>query len=224
MRVKIIAAGRRGAASIRSAESEHRGVIEEYSRLAAEYDVRWASYIGSSVDECLGHVALTEGVRLLDVGCGTGALLSRVHDERSGVSPTGVEPVPAMLALARQKLGAGAAFCRSWAEALPFREGAFDAVVSCNAFHYVSLPETALQEMLRVLRPGGQLVVTDWCADHFPTRVVGWYLRAAGRALHRVYRERELAALVMDAGFRDARATRKQVGRLWGLVTVTAVK
>ena len=58
--------------------------------------------------------------------------------------------------------------CEGWAEQLPFAAGQFDAVVSCNMFHYIRRPAEALREMRRVLRPGGRLIVTDWCDDFSP--------------------------------------------------------
>jgi len=161
---------------------------------------------------------------LLDVGCGTGALLAVAKEVIPETQLTGLDPVDAVLQIARAKLGAEARLCRGWAEGLPFRSGRFPAVVCCNAFHYFSGPRRTLDEIYRVLEPGGRLVLTDWCADYLSTRILGWCLRATGKPLHRVYSRPALGRLLTAAGFRDIQTKRYRIDWLWGLMTVTARK
>ncbi|MGE3510331.1 MAG: class I SAM-dependent methyltransferase [Vicinamibacterales bacterium] len=114
------------------------------------------AYWGPRVAAAAG---IQTGHRVLDVGCGTGVLACAAA-ERTGSDGVvvGLDPSPQMLAVARRKP------CRvEWregrAEALPFTDGSFDAVVSQAAITFFDPPETALAEMLRVLRPGGRLAV-----------------------------------------------------------------
>lgn len=91
--------------------------------------------------------------RVLDLGAGTGKLTRALHG--AGHDVTAADPDPAMLeALSRALPGVPARVGR--AEALPFEDGAFDAVVMGQAWHWVD-PARAVPEIARVLRPGGVL-------------------------------------------------------------------
>jgi len=57
------------------------------------------------------------------------------------------------------------------AERLPFLDEAFDVVVSTSTFHYLRRPGKALREIARVLKPGGEIVITDWCHDYLACHV-----------------------------------------------------
>ena len=199
-------------------------VHREYARLAARYDSRWAAYVGASVGETLKRLDLGSGGALLDIGCGTGALLGAVAAASPGVTLAGADPSPEMLAVARERLGAAAALECAPAERLPFADGAFDIVVSTSALHFVRRPGAALGEAGRVLAPGGRIVVTDWCRD-FPTiRLLDLYLRAFNRAHWRTYTVAECRRLLADAGFEGVAIERYKISPLWGLMTATARK
>jgi ubiquinone/menaquinone biosynthesis C-methylase UbiE len=189
-------------------------IIEEYGRLASDYDARWSFYVEATTRETLARLTLRPGERLLDVGCGTGALLHRLS-RSPGVQLTGVDPVPEMLAVARRRLRTG------WAEQLPFDRGQFDVVVSCNAFHYFRDPVAALCEIGWVLAPGGRLVLTDWCDDYLACRVCDLYLRLVNRAHVKVYRRQECLRLLQEAGYRDVAVERYKINWLWDLMTAT---
>jgi SAM-dependent methyltransferase len=132
--------------------------------------------------------------------------------------------VPAMLAVARRGLPAAVRLAAGWAERLPFASGQFDAVVSCNVFHYIRQPMKALLEMNRVLRQGGQLVITDWCDDYLACRVCDLYLRRFSRAHFKIYRQQECMRLLREAGLRDIEIERYRISWLWGLMTARVRK
>jgi ubiquinone/menaquinone biosynthesis C-methylase UbiE len=99
------------------------------------------------------------GDRVLDVACGTGALALAVA-ERVGSegSVVGLDANPEMLAVARRK-PTRIEWIEGRAEALPLPDRSFDAVVSQFSFMFFEDWVAALGEMMRVLRPGGRLVV-----------------------------------------------------------------
>ena len=110
-----------------------------------------------------------------------------------------------------------------YADALPWSAGSFDVVVSCNMFHYISHPVVALKEMGRVLRPGGTLVMTDWCDDYLACRLCNLYLRLTNRAFYKTYRQKECLELFHAAGYREVRIERYKISWLWGLMTAVVV-
>jgi ubiquinone/menaquinone biosynthesis C-methylase UbiE len=98
----------------------------------------------------------------LDAGCGTGFLCFELATR--GHRVTGVDFAPAMLAEARRKAAertASIRFDEADAEQLPFASGSFDLVISRHVLWTLPHPEAAIDEWIRVLRPGGRLAVID---------------------------------------------------------------
>jgi ubiquinone/menaquinone biosynthesis C-methylase UbiE len=198
-------------------------IAEEYSAAAAEYDRRWRFYIDATARETIARLRLRGNESILDVGCGTGELLRRVRDAHPAMPLAGIDPVAEMLAIAKAKLGPEVDLRQGWADALPWADASFDAVLSCNVFHYVKHPLPALREMKRVLKPGGTIVITDWCDDYLACRLCSLYLRLTGAAFHKIYSGRECTALFADVGY-TTRIERYKISWLWGLMTVVARK
>lgn len=99
------------------------------------------------------------GMRVLDAGCGSGPLAAALLDRGALVS--GFDLSPAMVALARERLGEEADLqVADLGEPLPYDDATFDVVVCSLALHYVKDWAPPLQELRRVLRPGGRLVVS----------------------------------------------------------------
>ena len=102
------------------------------------------------------------GLRVLDVGCGTGADLKLY--QRGGCTVSGVDLSAAMLKAARKSLGAGADLRSGDAARLPFPDSTFDLVLSTYTLHTIARARRAavLQELARVVKPGGKLLLTDF--------------------------------------------------------------
>jgi SAM-dependent methyltransferase len=124
------------------------------------------------------------GLRVLDLGCGEGRF-SRMLAAR-GASPVGLDLVRTMLAAARERSGGAQHLVRATGDVLPFRDDAFDLVVSYLTLVDITDFRTAIRESARVLRPGGRLLVANLS---FVTASEGWARDEQGRRLyHRVDR------------------------------------
>jgi ubiquinone/menaquinone biosynthesis C-methylase UbiE len=102
------------------------------------------------------------GMRVLDVGCGTGALLEGYLD--GGCEGHGVDLSPAMLGRARIRLGDRAKLRLGDAADLPYPDGSFDLVVAATLLHELgeTVRQAALREMARVLANDGRVLVIDF--------------------------------------------------------------
>jgi SAM-dependent methyltransferase len=142
-----------------------------------------------------------QGTHVLDLACGTGVAAQAVAD--AGARVTGLDFSPAMLASARS-LHPNIEFQAGDAEALPFADTSFDAVISNFGIHHVEHPERAIAEASRVLKPGGTFAFTVWAAvqDNTAWRIVFDAVKARGRL-----------DVSMPAG-NDAQATRENFSRL----------
>ena len=144
--------------------------------------------------------------RTLEVALGTGLNLPLY---RSGVELTGIEWSASMLAVAQRRaatLGIAADLRQDDARALPFDDGSFDTVVMTFSMCAVPDADRALEEMVRVLRPGGLLLLADHVeSSAWPLRllqrlvdVVSVPLRGE-RYCHRPLRRVEALGLVVEA-------------------------
>lgn len=94
------------------------------------------------------------GERVLEIGCGTGCDL--LQFAKNGAVATGVDITPRHLDLARQRVGDRATVVRGDGRSLPFPDASFDYVYSHGVLHHSDQPRQVVQEIFRVLRPGGR--------------------------------------------------------------------
>lgn len=113
-----------------------------------------------AVQRALAIASLSPGARLLDVGCGTGRWVRRYRE--MGFSPVGVDATIGMLRIARSHgttcpLAAGLAF------KLPFLNDVFDCISDITVVQHIPYPlqPQALREMIRILKPGGRLILFE---------------------------------------------------------------
>lgn len=178
------------------------------------------------------HDALLRGLRataprrILDVGCGTGLLTTRILREMPRVRLVGCDFSDGMLrhAAARTR---EVAWTRGDAQRLPLRDASFDAVVSTEAFHWFPDQGRALSEFHRVLAPGGRLYVA---LINPPIPALGEILRAGSRLVGEPFywpTRARMRRMVEEAGFTveaQRPVLRIPAGLLLPPVLTTAVK
>ena len=143
-------------------------VAAHWNRRAPGFDADFGHSIRTPAeraawDRILDLVAPARGpLDALDVGCGTGFLTFELAAR--GHRVTGIDFAPAMIAEARRKAaerGAAVRLEEGDAERLQFARGSFDLLMSRHVLWTLPHPEAAIDEWMRVLRPGGRLVVVD---------------------------------------------------------------
>jgi SAM-dependent methyltransferase len=138
--------------------------FDEYERRtwagrAAAFAGSFARLCAYPVPQLLDAAAIREGIRVLDVGTGTGTVAAAAYER--GAKVTAVDAEPSMVELAGQAVPSAEVLTAVLPE-LPFKDGVFDAVVGNFVLNHVGRPKDALAELRRVVRPGGRIALTIW--------------------------------------------------------------
>jgi len=129
---------------------------ESYDRFMGRYSTLLAPQFAELADVAVGQ-------RVLDVGCGPGALTTELVRLVGSDAVTAVDPSESFVEAARER-HPGVTVERAAAEQLPFRDDAFDAALAQLVVHFMTDPVGGLREMTRVTRPGGLVAACVW--DH----------------------------------------------------------
>jgi SAM-dependent methyltransferase len=167
----------------------------EYALMDAVEDRMWW-YRAMHGHALRALASLPETARILDAGCGTGGFLAKLRAAHAQAELFGLEYAEGAAARAAAKAGAHVA--AGTVNALPFPDGAFDAVVSLDVICHGGVEEAAaLAEFRRVLRPGGLLVL------NLPAHE--WLRSAHDLRVHtaRRYDRARATALLAEAGFEE---------------------
>jgi len=166
----------------RKSDPTDRRHIERFDRWSPTYEKSWTwkRFFDPVHQTMMEEVGDVEGLRVLDVACGTGDMLRRLR--RAGASElAGIDLSKGMLEVARS-LSADAdniQYASCSAESMPFEDRHFDIVMSVIAFHHFPDGGAALREMRRVLTDGGRVFICDMCGEGLAGRL----MLAHGRAI-----------------------------------------
>lgn len=136
-----------------------------FQTLAQKYDSWFQTphgrYVWQTEREMILSLALVKpGDHIADIGCGTGIYTAELL--AAGASVTALDISPEMLEINKQRnaaYGEQAAFLQGDAAKLPLADNSFDAVISVTAMEFFEEPGPCLKEMLRIVKPGGYMVV-----------------------------------------------------------------
>lgn len=157
-------------------KSTHRAHdVERFDRWGSTYERSWMQQrLFDPVHSAVLRQADSrfKPARVLDIGCGSGRLLRKVHDYWPEAQLSGVDPAQGMLEVARQ-LTPEARFFLGSGEALPLEDGSIDLALSTISFHHWQDQAAGVREVARVLRSGGFFLLADftlpiWLAWLFP--------------------------------------------------------
>jgi ubiquinone/menaquinone biosynthesis C-methylase UbiE len=165
-----------------------------YDALRPQDDAWWSRF------DAIVRLGNLRGRRVLDIGCGTGALAESLS-ERAAARVWGVDPSEEMVRVARARVPRSVGIRTGRAEELPFRESWFDGAVFSLVVHLVARP-SAFTEAARVLVPGGRVVVATFAHDHFDTYWAARFFPSIGEIDRRRFpTEEALTGELTEAGF-----------------------
>lgn len=127
-----------------------------------------AKTIESAGQQFAHSLGLTPGLKVLDVATGTGNVA--IPLAKLGCEVTGVDIAPNLLVQARERAaaeGVSITYDEGDAEALPYADGSFDAVVTMFGAMFAPRPSLVASECARVLKPGGLLAMANWTPESF---------------------------------------------------------
>lgn len=181
--------------------------IKRFDKWAGSYDTGIVSIFFKKCNRKICQlVNLQDGMKVLDVGCGTGSLLKELSQSRRELNLYGIDLSPEMINGARVKLKDVEhveLYERSAADLL-FQSNYFDYVVCMNSLHHHPNPKQSLAEMTRVLKPGGVMILMDGFVDSTVRKVLSRaanVLRNEGK-VHRFKRE-ELQRIFRSLGYKS---------------------
>ncbi len=136
-----------------------------FDAIAGQYDDWYESPLGSFADEVETRLVFdllvpVRGMKILDAGCGTGNFSIKLA--RIGAQVTGIDLSVGMLAVARDKASSGVeaiGLMKMDICSLDFDDDTFDAVLCMTAFEFIADPDAAFAELMRVVKPGGRIVI-----------------------------------------------------------------
>ena len=139
---------------------------DRFARTASRFVARQDERADELAEQVAAFVLPSGAERALDVGCGAGALALALAPLVRQV--VGVDRVPELLALARERAPENATFVEADATQLPFADGEFDLAGTLRTLHHVPRPELVVVELVRVTRVGGRVLVIDQIAPVDP--------------------------------------------------------
>jgi ubiquinone/menaquinone biosynthesis C-methylase UbiE len=169
-------------------------MTDRFARTAARVAARQDSRAARLAEEVRDFARTKGDERALDVGTGAGALaLALAPFVREVV---GVDPVPELLELARERAAPNTEFVEGDGTALTFPDAGFDLAGTHRTLHHVGRPDLVVAELSRVTRPGGHVLVVDQLAPDDP---------AEAAVLHEfeTVRDSSHERLLTDAELRD---------------------
>ena len=208
-----------------NAKGFHDFELDGWQHAAADYHRYFGTLTMQAIGPLLDAVASATGPSLLDIASGPGYVASEAM--RRGWSPVGTDFSEAMVAMAR-KLHPGIEFQVGDAEALSFKDAAFDRAVMNFGILHLAQPDVAVREAHRVLRAGGIFAFTAWAK---PDEALGFQvaLRALedfgdpsvqlppGPPFFRFSDREECARVLASCGFKDV--TVRQFPLVWKLAS-----
>jgi ubiquinone/menaquinone biosynthesis C-methylase UbiE len=205
---------------------KNSAAIKQYKNLAHIYDSRFQKFISVTTNKVATLANIAPGGKVLDLGCGTGGMLFKLGQEYPNVELlAGIDASEDMLQLARIKLNSykNVDLQLGSVEKLPYPDENFDLIVSSGVIHYVQDTARMIEETLRVLKPHGNILLTDMAKESMATKIVSLFQRVTDPGAVRYYSLHSASELLQSRGFEIQSAELFKAGS-FGLYLIQGVK
>jgi ubiquinone/menaquinone biosynthesis C-methylase UbiE len=160
-------------------------------------------YLRKAQQRLIELADIKENINLLDIGCGTGwALGQAAQAVNYKGSFYGVDLSEGMIEKAKINFvgKSNFHFLIASAESIPLNDSLFDIIICTNSFHHYLNPEKAMNEISRLLKPGGKIYILDPTADSFLIKIADQVLRLLEPAHVKIYSTAEYKEMMTSAG------------------------
>lgn len=171
--------------------------IKAFNKHAKDYDTttfgEHARMLYPAMLEVITH---SLGDIVLDVGCGTGALLKQVYDEDHSRKLYGLDISKEMISISKERLQDKAIIKLGDSESLPFKDNYFDIVYCNDSFHHYPNPDKMLAETYRVLRYGGKCIIGECYLPFIVRNIMNITMKYNQEGDVKMYSKKELEKLL----------------------------
>ncbi|GEM_PF-994455 len=170
-----------------------QNIRDDYREIAKDYDARWHDFLDLPHHWIINN--MEKPGKVIDLGCGTGRLLSMIANRFPDAKLTGIDCSADMLEIASARLE-GEDVLVADIENMDMPDGPFDAVLSVNVLHHLNDPEAHLELLRALCAPEGAIYVCDFAIDNWKLLLAEQYWRYFHPAHSRAYSHQELNALL----------------------------
>ncbi len=152
-------------------------------------------------DSILRSYPPQKGEKILDLGCGDGRFLEKLHKLESSIELYGVDISENMIAAGKERGIPGCSLELGDAENLPYRDHTLDRIYCLNSFHHYPNPKRVAEEMWRVLKPGGLLVIGEVYVLPGLREIINLLLPYGWTGDYRIYSKKTLNNIFRESKF-----------------------
>lgn len=153
---------------LQQADAIEQHSINQFTQWAKNYDNPFTSITFQQTNSKIVNLLNPKAnSSLLDVGCGSGILLNKLLSLHNNMKLFGLDITPKMVEVAKVKFNNNPEVKITLGSAIkmPYKDNSFDYVTCASSFHHHPDPAISIKEMVRVLKPGGKLLILDGCVD-----------------------------------------------------------
>jgi SAM-dependent methyltransferase len=162
-------------------------------------------YLRKAQLSVIALIDVKENMNFLDIGCGTGWAVGRAAKAAGNIgSFYGVDLSSGMIEKAKANFHGyeNFHFINANSESIPLDDNLFDNIICTNSFHHYLHPEKAMQEIWRLLKPGGKIYILDPVADIWYIKIIDKVIKLFEPQHVKIYSTVEFKIMMSEAGLK----------------------